>query len=133
MGRRQAKAPMNSGWAKLAALASTGLSNELAIWDSRVAHSLIRRLDAWFFASALAALPQVVANVGHVPGRGGSRVGAAYMLNWPSGYGHWRAVFAGSQLVRAIRDELARRGSTVDGSAAWTVRDVEMVLFMDGY
>lgn len=47
-GARQNGAPMNSGWTKVAAFATAHLEDEaekepLIIWDSRVAHSLIRR------------------------------------------------------------------------------------------
>lgn len=132
---QQRKAPMNSGWTKLAAIASTTLTPRfhLTIWDSRVAHSLIRRMDAWFASCSLQALPAAVAEIGRVPGRGGTRASTQYQLAWPSGYRKWSAQFAGSELVREIRDELNARQWKLRDRARWTVRDVEMVLFMDGY
>jgi hypothetical protein len=144
-GRRVADAPMNGGWTKLAALASgalvdeAGASRALVAWDSRVSHALIRRMDAWFVAAGLATVPAAVAQVGRVPGRGGSRLTARDRLAWPMGYGSWPAQFAGSALVREMRDVLVARGvpaGAIAGSEAsrpWSVTDVECVLAMDGY
>lgn len=132
--------PMNSGWTKVAAFATAHLdpSRQLVIWDSRVAHSLIRRLDVWLRAAGKSIADfDLLADIGKVPGRGGTRAKASYGLNWPNGYGRWPSVFAGSQLVRSIRDELNLRRiacpSLDGGSEEWSVRTVEMVLFMDGY
>lgn len=138
-GHLLANAPMNSGWTKIAALASDSLppAAQQVIWDSRVAHALIGRFDAMLHAAGhRGAPPASLQDIGRVPGRGGTRTDATYHLDWPYGYGRWPAQFAGSALVRDIRDELNRRGFAC-GSAnigtAWTLREVEMVLFMDGY
>ena len=66
------------------------------------------------------------------------------MLTWPNGYRSWRAQLAASALVAEVRDilnanskeygempQLDPRASEIGGP--WTVRGVEMVLFMDGY
>ncbi|MBC7477480.1 MAG: hypothetical protein H7317_05210 [Pseudorhodobacter sp.] len=139
-GKRIRSAPMNSGWTKVAAFAShgTGAKNEQVIWDSRVAHSLIRRLDALLRAAGHNTVPAltILKDIGRVPGRGGSRTAISYGLNWPVGYRTWTAHFAGSALVREIRDELNKRRTPAEhgkSDGPWTVRDVEMVLFMDGY
>ncbi|MFJ1254253.1 hypothetical protein [Cupriavidus sp. CuC1] len=138
-GISQPGALMNSGWTKVAAFATghVGEDNGLVIWDSRVAHSLIRRIDALLVADGQLGIPSYLQHIGHVPGRGGTRKQVAYTLPWPSGYRSWPAVFAGSALVREIRDELNRLGIAallIDGKATrWTARLVEMVLFMDGY
>ena len=131
-------APMNSGWTKVAAFASHGtVENEQVIWDSRVAHSLIKRLDTLLDAAGHKTVPHltILKDIGRVPGRGGSRTAISYGLDWPVGYRTWKAQFAGSALVRDIRDELNRRPPAEHGKldGPWTVRDVEMVLFMDGY
>lgn len=139
-GVAPAGTPMNSGWTKVAAFATAHLhpSRQLVIWDSRVAHSLIRRLDAWLRSAdkAIADFP-LLAEIGKVPGRGGTRMRASYGLQWPNGYGRWSSVFAGSRLVRSIRDELNQRHIACPalhgGAEEWSVRTVEMVLFMDGY
>lgn len=124
---------MNSGWTKVAAFATAHLPDDrqLAIWDSRVAHALIRRMDALLAASGHQAVPTYLAAIGRVPGRGGSRNAIDYTLRWPDGYRCWDSVFAGSALVREIRDELNRRAEYA--GKPWTARQVEMVLFMDGY
>jgi hypothetical protein len=74
-----------------------------------------------------------------VPGRGGTR-DQPYQLHWKSGYGRWDAQFFASLLVRIMRDALnedpRRYGlMPIAGSSdsAWTMRGVEIVLFMDGY
>lgn len=124
---------MNSGWTKVAAFATAHLADDgqLIIWDSRVAHSLIRRMDALLVASGHEKIPPYLADIGRVAGRGGTRHEVDYALRWPDGYRKWPSVFAGSALVREIRDELNRKRPS-DG-IKWTARMVEMVLFMDGY
>ena len=69
-------APMNSGWTKVSVLAY----DELVIWDSRVAHSLIKRIDNLLDHNGIAnpnVLP-CLQFIGKVPGRGGTRVGVDY-------------------------------------------------------
>lgn len=135
-----AGAPMNSGWTKVAAIVTAHLEEEgrsQAIWDSRVAWSLVRRLDALLFEAGHEHVPPCFPHIGRVPGRGGTRWMTPLRLNWPYAYGRWDAHFAASALVREMRDELNRRGIMAprpDGSdGPWAVRQVEMVLFMDGY
>jgi hypothetical protein len=126
---------MNSGWTKVAAFATGHMPNGQVIWDSRVAHSLIRRIDNILVNSGRQEIPEFLKGVGWVPGRGGTRHHPrTYKLKWPNGYRSWQAQFAGSSLVHAIRDELNKRqmGAT-SPQEPWSVRTVEMVLFMDGY
>jgi hypothetical protein len=142
-GRARAGAPMNSGWTKIAAFTTAHLGPErgLVIWDSRVAYSLIRRLDTLLKDDEHTTVPAAFRNIGWVPGRGGNRKTqpkAFALKNWKSGYQRWESVYAGSALVRAIRDELNAREAAnpqSDGrlQQPWTLRQVEMVLFMDGY
>ena len=132
-------ARMNSGWTKVAAFAASSLLHPapLIIWDSRVAHSLISRIEAILIQNGINAIPAYLNNIGSVPGRGGTRKNATYTLNWPNGYGRWNSVFAGSELVAEICHELnARQTPCLSPDAQlvpWDVRSVEMVLFMDGY
>lgn len=147
-------APMNSGWSKVAALATGYLEGQRGraphvIWDSRVSASIVFRLDTWM-ANEGGPVPsdanpnQVFPRIGIVAGRGGSRkAGGArepsrLRLNWAYAYGLWSSQDAGSELVRELRDEL--NGGTYppmpnpEGrSVPWTIRGVESVLFMDGY
>ncbi|AHB08199.2 hypothetical protein U875_00825 [Pandoraea pnomenusa 3kgm] len=140
-GRTRNGARMNSGWTKVAAFATAHLEPEraLVIWDSRVAHSLIRRIDRILLNQDHREVPTQFDDIGWVPGRGGSRTQRyPYALTgWRNVYGKWSGVYAGSALVRAIRDELnnRERRSAADnaGWQPWTLREVEMVLFMDGY
>ncbi|VBD58992.1 Uncharacterised protein [Burkholderia pseudomallei] len=140
-GKARNGARMNSGWTKVAAFATARLEPErsLVIWDSRVAHSLITRIDRILRQQGHREVPAQFGHIGWVPGRGGSRMQRnPYALKgWRSGYQKWSSVYAGSALVRAIRDELNNRKRKSDADNAgwrpWTLREVEMVLFMDGY
>lgn len=135
--REPGDAPMNSGWTKVAAFATAHLEDQggaNAIWDSRVSWSLVRRADALLHASGCNAVPEWLAGIGKVPGRGGTRWGHELHLPWPNAYGRWPSHFAAADLIRDIRDTL--NDGVVPkaaGTAPWTTRSVEMVLFMDGY
>jgi hypothetical protein len=145
VGHTVNSARMNSGWTKVASFASEVLapSQHLVIWDSRVAHSLVTRFEFMLVAAnyPINAMPEELKGVGYVRGRGGNR--KTYIYNtarWTDGYKSWPAIFKGSEIVRLIRDDLNTRRDEknnlkfpcpVDGG--WTVRLVEMVLFMDGY
>jgi hypothetical protein len=135
-GKQVDGALMNSAWTKLASLASASLPPERqqAIWDSRVSHSLIGRLDALGGESGVAALfPQL----GWIPGQGGTRrQKPAYAARWKRGYRSWEAHFAAATIVREMVDYLNQHAATYGTPGPdrrWSVRDVEMVLFMDGY
>lgn len=136
----RAGAHMNSGWTKVAAFVTDHLDGHAtgrpqAIWDSRVATSIVGRLDGLLPAGTDPAT--LFPGVGTVPGRGGTRP-RALSRRWPSGYKTWAGQVAGSQAVRDIRDILNNgaypRMPLPDGGVGpWTTRGVEMVLFMDGY
>ena len=133
-------ARMNSGWTKVASFASEVLppDQHLVIWDSRVAHSLVTRFETMLSSVGFIGLPVALNGIGYVRGRGGSRIGYHYnTTRWHNAYGRWDTVFKGSELVRLIRDELnSRSGNDFEcpvNKGQWTVRLVEMVLFMDGY
>ena len=148
LGRRvEPEPPMNSGWTKVAALATAfleghGERHPHVIWDSRVSTSLISRLDTLMVNAGEDDPSGLFPGIGTVPGRGGTRATAPLTtrlhLRWPNGYGSWRTQDAGSVLVREIRDVLNTDGYPCmparDGaSLLWTIRGVESVLFMDGY
>jgi hypothetical protein len=137
-----AKAPMNSGWTKVAAFASACRETRSGgkpqvIWDSRVAASITSRLDAQLPVDV--APESLFPGVGTVPGRGGSRP-RSLSRRWPSAYRTWTGQVSGSAIVREMRDHLndpaqgyPRMPLPDGGTGAWTTRGVEMVLFMDGY
>ena len=137
---------MNSGWTKVAAFASNHLEglpgqHPQVIWDSRVATSITKRLDALLVDVPEAQVPSCFSRIGRVDiGRGGNRP-AKLKLKWVNGYGSWSAQLAGSQLVAEMRDVLngdpekyGKMPLPENGAnGPWTMRGVEMVLFMDGY
>ena len=139
--------PMNSGWTKVAALATAFLEARPeryphVIWDSRVSASIIARLDTLMLRADEGDPSALFPGIGTVPGRGGARATAPLAtrrrLRWPNGYRSWRTQDAGSALVREIRDVRNTEGyprmPVGDGtSRLWTIRGVESVLFMDGY
>lgn len=138
--RQAGTAPMNSGWTKVAAFATAHLEEEgraNAIWDSRVSWSLVRRIDHLLAGAGWQQVPVWLPDLGKVGGRGGTRWSKPLALHWPNGYANWASHFAATALVSDIRDYLNSSGRTAPsvsgGSTAWTVRTVEMVLFMDGY
>lgn len=134
-GRQVRGAPMNSGWTKVAAFASAHLEKAgraQAIWDSRVSTSIVRRLDAILKKAGCREIPPLLAGIGLVQGRGGTRPVRNLHFSWPNGYGSWTAQYAGSSFVRQVRDGLNRRRKE-ESDRIWTTRDVEMVLFGDGY
>lgn len=140
-------APMDAGWTKIAALSTHWLEGTdrtpQVIYDSRVANALIRnveRLSAGKHKDWLSGfLPRLIERLRKVPGRGGTR-NQPYQFPWKSGYRSWEAQYFASLLVRLMREVLngepERYGAmptTHDPNSAWTMRGVEMVLFMDGY
>ncbi len=143
-------APMGSGWSKVAAFATNHLEAEerrdpQAIWDSRVSTAIVSRLDRMLIAAGAREVPLEFRDIGPANvGQGGTRP-RDFELRWCNAYAKWRCQFAGSNFVRAMRDILngCPRPASDDSyppmplpdgtSAPWTVRGVEMVLFMDGY
>jgi hypothetical protein len=140
-------APMDSGWTKVAAFSTNWLDGTdrtpQVIYDSRVANSLLRNVEKLREGDCaewvLGLLPTLQHHLRTVPGRGGTR-DQPYQFRWKSGYGRWGAQFFASFLVRMMRDALnedpQRYGLMPIADSpdtAWTMRGVEIVLFMDGY
>lgn len=142
-GNADSTALMNSGWTKVAAFATAHLEDisgkPLVIWDSRVAASIISRLDRLIGETGNQPI-SIFPNIGTIPGRGGSRPRKPNLV-WPNGYQKWKTQISGSELVREMRDILNDLENkyprmplpTENSCGAWTTRGVEMVLFMDGY
>jgi len=138
-----AEAPMNSGWTKIAALSTQHLEkvadrHPQVIWDSRVSTSIIHRLDRMISVDAQ-EVSELFPELGIVAGRGGTRP-RELVNGWRSGYGMWDSQFAGSHIVKEIRDMLNNPNGHYPSmplptgeNALWTMRGVEMVLFGDGY
>jgi hypothetical protein len=135
---------MNSGWTKVAALATAFLEGEPdrsphVIWDSRVSTSIVVRLDQMLIGRPADVPRRTFPDIGVVPGQGGKRRWPQPLhQSWARAYRSWPAQEAGSLLVREIRDQLNRGDYgwmplPDGGEGRWTIRGVESVLFMDGY
>lgn len=145
----KSKAKMNSGWSALAAVATAHLEElpgrqVLVLWDSRVASSLLSRLDFLLVEAGHGDGHGLFPELGTVPGWGGTRP-RQMSLDWPSGYRSWRTLVAVSRLITRLRDIL-NTAARPDGrlvyprmplserrDGPWTTHGVQMVLFCDGY
>ncbi len=148
-GDETSNAKMNSGWSYLASVCTDHLNGQvgrlpMATWNSRIASSVISRLDFLLCESGLEQLEERFSGVGTIPGWGGTRP-RQYSLDWPNGYRSWKTQVSASRLVGQIayilnNDELdngSRRYPQMPlatgGTGDWTVRGVQGVLFGDGY
>ncbi|NVK41568.1 MAG: hypothetical protein HWE39_10025 [Oceanospirillaceae bacterium] len=126
---------INSAWTKLYAMLRPG---HCVIFDSRVATALIAALDPYI--EQLKDQKDFVKNykgLGTVQqGRGGTRP-RAFSDTWTNGYQKWDAQLAANHLCCEIRDYLnihhERSDFAKPDGTPWTLREVEAVLFMDGY
>ncbi|KPF64274.1 hypothetical protein IP79_05955 [Porphyrobacter sp. AAP60] len=143
-GENKFGAPLDSAWTKLAAVCSSRLANPHVIFDSRVSISLLRAIERATLdhGHVQQLAPGLKSALGLVPGRGGSRpqhISDLRSRGWKWGYGKWSCQFAASQIVREMaavlnyKREFGPMPVRDGGSSSWTVRGVEMVLFMDGY
>jgi hypothetical protein len=145
-------APMGSGWSKVAALSTSHLEavdgrDPQAIWDSRVSTAIVSRLDRMLVAAGATEVPLELQRLRLMCARSGSgtRPRQLQLSEWSQTQGTWDCQLFGSAFVREMREVLndeyrPSSGQSYpamplpDGSEApWTVRGVEMVLFMDGY
>ena len=143
-----AKAKMNSGWTWLAAFTTAHREQSAGLpltgFNSRVAASLVSRLDFLLAETGHSSIDGRFAGLGTIPGYGGTRP-RPLSLQWPDAYRSWPAQIAVSQLLVQIRD-LLNSERKPDGSlryqpmplpdgghGAWTVLGVCYVLMGDGY
>lgn len=126
---------LNSAWTKLYAFA---LPDICVIYDSRVAAALTSILDPAMHLISSSSRWQPYVGLGIISGRGGSRP-RDVSWKWPIGYGSWAGQMAANLLCRTVVNELNRQSITrsdcrkVDDRTPWTLREVEAVLFMEGY
>lgn len=142
-------AKMNSGWSYLASVCTAHLEGQdqrlpMVCWNSRIASSIISRLDFLLAEAGVTELGSRFAHIGTIPGWGGTRP-RQYSLNWPNGYRSWATQVAASKLVNKIAtilntetlangDQRYRLMPLPGGAQSqWTVRGVQTVLFSDGY
>src|SRR5262249_40307272 len=105
---------------------------------SRVAAALTSILDPAMHLISRSPKWQPYLRLGTISGRGGSRP-RDLSWKWPIGYGTWAAQMAANLLCRKVVDELNRQSLSwsdcrkFNDRSPWTVREVEAVLFMEGY
>ncbi len=139
-------APMNSGWTKVAALATYGRKNEQNIYDSRCSFSILHRLDLMGLAeenlegAGLDRLCLVCSGRGGTRKKGGAGLREFKIRNPNKNTSAtWGAHFACAELVREMADVLNSSGKYPKMPAGngktkkWDVFGVGIVLFMDGY
>lgn len=126
---------LNSAWTKLYALAQP---ESFVIYDSRVANALTSILDPVIatISSSSGWLPYK--RLGTVPGRGGTRP-RKLVENWRNGYRDWDAQIAANKLCLQILNDVNQRALEKSeyrkrgANGIWTLREIEAVLFMEGY
>lgn len=116
-------AAMNSAWTKLYAIF---YPDDFVIFDSRVATALVSIAEAVLDDGELAGFKQQYPAVGTVAGRGGSRPRATRSY-WKNAYTSWQAQLDANLLSKRILSAL----NGEDGK--YTLRELEAVLFMEGY
>ena len=148
-GDADSTAKMNSGWTHVASYATHFLEDiegrlPLMSWNSRVATSIITRLDFLLVEAGCESPAELFPDIGTVPGWGGTRP-RVYSLDWPDGYRKWSTQIAASKIAVMIRDILNYgkddyghllypKMPLIGGDRGlWTVRGVRMVLSSDGY
>ncbi|WCD81851.1 hypothetical protein [Pseudomonas sp. TUM22785] len=116
-------AAMNSAWTKLYAIF---YPDDFVIFDSRVATALVSIAEAVLDDAELTGFKQQYPALGTVAGRGGSRPRATRSY-WKNAYTSWQAQLDANLLSKRILSAL----NGEDGK--YTLRELEAVLFMEGY
>lgn len=119
-----APAAMNSAWTKLYAFF---YPDEFVIYDSRVATALVSIAERVLENDAVDELRKSYPSLGVVAGRGGTRP-RENRLRWKNAYRSWGAQLDANCLAKKILAELNRRSG-----AAYSLRQLEAALFMEGY
>jgi hypothetical protein len=126
---------LNSAWTKLYALA---LPEQCVIYDSRVAAAVTSILDPTMNLAAGRPEWRSYRALGTIQGRGGSRP-RDLRWAWPNGYKVWASQMAANLLCCAVRKEVNQQAMMrsdcrkLNDPSLWTLREVEAVLFMEGY
>ncbi|WP_141231829.1 hypothetical protein [Pseudomonas sp. Irchel s3a12] len=120
----QQPAAMNSAWTKLYAMF---YPDDFVIYDSRVATALVAIAEAVLDDAELDNFKSQYPDLGLIGGRGGSRPRAT-RAGWRNAYMSWPAQLDANRLVAAIVQAL-----NVRSGSAYSARQLEAVLFMEGY
>jgi len=116
----------------------TGFPDTCVIYDSRVAAALTSILDPAMCLISDSPEWQEYSRLGTISGRGGSRP-RNVSWRWPIGYGTWASQMAANLLCRKAVEQLNRQPIArsdyhkFGDCTPWTLREVEAVLFMEGY
>jgi len=120
----QQAAAINSAWTKLYAIF---YPDDFVIYDSRVATALVTIAEAVMDDTELKAFKTQYPHLGFINGRGGSRPRAPRTV-WRNAYMSWPAQLDANRLVAAIVHALNKQTGS-----AYSIRQVEAVMFMEGY
>jgi hypothetical protein len=114
-------------------------ANEYAIYDSRVAAAILTIAEDIFrpkstgtkLIDTVQYFQSYYPRLGLYNGTGGTRQRGYRSRNWPVAYAVVDAQYDANDLCKRIRDTL--NALKEDDRSSWTLRDVEAVLFMEGY
>lgn len=120
---------LNSAWTKLYAVTRP---ETFVIYDSRVATALVSLLDPYMTRLADTPAFEPYSGLGTVAGRGGTRP-RPLEWDWGNGYQSWQAQYSANRLCQAVVQRLNDSYPKSSSESPWTLREVEAVLFMEGY
>lgn len=121
---------LNSAWTKLYAVARP---KSFVIYDSRVATAIVSLLDPHMQRLEEAQEFEPYRDLGYINGRGGTRP-RILQWRWTNAYRSWKAQYAANQLCYRIANRLNEIYQKKTGNEnLWSMREVEAVLFMEGY
>lgn len=113
--------------------------NHYVIYDSRVAAAILTIAEDIFRPKSIGTkvddtvhqFQTYYPHLGLYNGTGGTRQRGYRSRKWPVAYGVVDAQYDANDLCKRIRDRL--NALSEDGRTSWTLREVEAVLFMEGY
>jgi len=120
---------INGAYTKLYALARP---TKFVIFDSRVAAALISILDPYMESISLHQSWTKYDGLGYVSGRGGSRPRLTNW-SWKPGYQKWEAQFAANALCLDVLKRINSDLNLFGLEMPLTLRELEAILFMEGY
>lgn len=121
---QRSPASMNSAWTKLYAIF---YPDDFLIYDSRVATALVSIAESVMADTDLSAFRKAYPSLGVISGRGGSRPRATRTF-WSNAYTSWSAQLDANDLAKTVLISLNQRGGHT-----YSLRQLEAVLFMEGY
>lgn len=120
---------INSAYTKLYAIARP---DTFIIFDSRVAAALTSIIDSAYQTFVSSPDWSKYKGLGFVNGRGGSRPRPLHNV-WPNGYQKWSAQIAANQLCQDIVSHINKNPLSYGFDTTITLRELEAILFMEGY